>query len=245
MGGDFYQIFPLASGETLIVLGDVSGKGLKAAMTVSMIVGAIGSLIAICESPTAILTGLNRQLCERCWGFTTCLALRISTDGLLTIANAGHLLSYHNGFELHLEPALPLGMATDVTYPEFTMQFLPGDRLTLLTDGVPEAMCVRELFGFARTQALSTQPAKTIADTARTFGQIDAITVLSSLAVFSSQGCGCFFGVSDSTPYTVGRGHTGLTTWCLIATYQPFLKSLHFALCCFASSPAYGAFGQE
>jgi len=179
VGGDFYQIFPSIAGETLIVLGDVSGKGLRAAMTVSMIVGAIRTLVEISDSPAAILAGLNRQLCGRNWGFTTSQALRISTGGFLTVANAGHLPPYRNGLELDLPPALPLGIALDASYPEVTWQLLPGDRLTLVTDGVPEAMCVRELFGFARTQELSTQSAKSIADAARRFGQTDDITVLS------------------------------------------------------------------
>jgi len=179
VGGDFYQIFPLPSAETLIILGDVSGKGLRAAMTVSMIVGAIRAMIETLDSPASILAGLNRQLCERDWGFTTCLALRISADGLLVVANAGHLLPYRNGVELNLDPALPLGIAPGATYPELTVQLLPRDRLTLLTDGVPEATCLRELFGFARTQELSAQSAITIADAARKFGQTDDITVLS------------------------------------------------------------------
>jgi len=179
VGGDFYQIFRSPSGETLIILGDVSGKGLRAAMTVSMIVGAVRALSETLDSPASILAGLNRQLCEREWGFTTCLALRISADGLLVVANAGHLLPYRNGVELNLDPALPLGIAPGATYTEFTVQLLPGDRLTLLTDGVPEATRFRELFGFARTQELSTQSAKSIADAARRYGQTDDITVLS------------------------------------------------------------------
>lgn len=193
VGGDFYQILPSLSGETLIVLGDVSGKGLRAAMTVSMIVGAIRTLVEIGDSPAAILAGLNRQLCGRNWGFTTCQALRISTAGLLTVANAGHLLPYRNGLELDLPPALPLGIASDAAYPEVAWQLFPGDRLTLVTDGVPEAMCVRELFGFVRTQQLSTQPAKSIADAARRFGQTDDITVLS----FDFEG-------ADATPLRSG-----------------------------------------
>lgn len=64
-------------------------------------------------------------------------------------------------------------------FTEQTVQLQPGDRLTLLTDGVPEATRQRELFGFERTAALSTQAAHTIADTVIRFGQTDDITVLS------------------------------------------------------------------
>ena len=59
------------------------------------------------------------------------------------------------------------------------LQLVPGDLLTLITDGVPEATQHRELFGFERTAALSTQPAHVIANTAIGFGQADDITVLS------------------------------------------------------------------
>ena len=67
----------------------------------------------------------------------------------------------------------------DAEFPEQTLQLVAGDLLTLVTDGVPEATQHRELFGFERTAALSTQPAHVIANTAIGFGQTDDITVLS------------------------------------------------------------------
>ena len=90
VGGDFFQIVPLDDeykGSTLIVLGDVSGKGLKAAMTVSMIVGAIRTLAEMSPSPANLLAGLNRRLNGRLQGgFATCIALRLEPDGLCTLA---------------------------------------------------------------------------------------------------------------------------------------------------------------
>jgi len=68
VGGDFFQIIPLDRGSTLIVLGDVSGKGLKAAMAVSMIVGAVRTLAETTNSPAEILAGLNRRLVGRLQG---------------------------------------------------------------------------------------------------------------------------------------------------------------------------------
>jgi sigma-B regulation protein RsbU (phosphoserine phosphatase) len=185
VGGDFYQIFPLpasapnATTSTLVVLGDVAGKGLPAAMTVSLLVGALRSLVEYSQSPAEVLAGLNRRLLGRGTGFTTCLALRLSSSGALTLANAGHLAPYRNGIELSTEAALPLGVTAEADFAEQTIQLEPGDLLTLLTDGVPEATHQRELFGFERTAALSTQPAHTIAETAQRFGQTDDITVLS------------------------------------------------------------------
>jgi phosphoserine phosphatase RsbU/P len=185
VGGDFYQIFTLpgsdSNGEanTLIVLGDVAGKGLAAAMTVSMLVGALHSLVETTGSPAGILAGLNRRLLSRGSGFTTCLALRLSPSGELTLANAGHLPPYRNGQELTSPPALPLGLDQHAEFAEQTVQLAHGDRLTLLTDGIPEATRHRELFGFERTARLSSLPAAEIADAARRFGQEDDITVIS------------------------------------------------------------------
>lgn len=181
VGGDFFQIFrlPAAASDTLIIIGDVAGKGLPAAMTVSLLVGALRSLVEYTQSPGEILAGLNRRLLGRGTGFTTCVVLRLSSSGTLTIANAGHLAPYRNGIEIATEAALPLGITADAEFAERTLQLAPGDLLTLITDGVPEATRHRELFGFERTAALSTQQAQVIADTAMGFGQADDITVLS------------------------------------------------------------------
>jgi phosphoserine phosphatase RsbU/P len=185
VGGDFYQILSLPisatnpQSDTVIVIGDVAGKGLPAAMTVSMLVGALRSIVETIRSPAAILAGLNRRLVGRGSGFTTCLAIRLSSSGNLTLANAGHLAPYHNGRELLTSPALPLGLDPSAVFAEETYQLARGDRLTLLTDGVPEATSRKELFGFERTAKISASPAGTIAEAALHFGQADDITVLS------------------------------------------------------------------
>ncbi|MFP5250333.1 MAG: SpoIIE family protein phosphatase, partial [Acidobacteriota bacterium] len=76
VGGDFFQILPGIDGSVLIVIGDVSGKGLRAAMLVSMIVGSIRTLAAFTSEPEVILCGLNERLCGRIsHQFATCLAL--------------------------------------------------------------------------------------------------------------------------------------------------------------------------
>jgi phosphoserine phosphatase RsbU/P len=179
VGGDFFQVMPIASGKTLIVLGDVSGKGLPAAMTVSLIVGIIRTLVEFTTSPGAILAGLNTRLVGRGTGFTTCLAIEIASDGTLIFANAGQLAPYRNGIEIPSEAALPLGIIPDLVFPESTFQLAHGDRLTLMTDGIPEAASNTELFGFSRTEQLSQQSAEHIAAAAQQFGQTDDITVLS------------------------------------------------------------------
>lgn len=181
VGGDFFQILAAKNGGVLAVIGDVSGKGMPAAMTVSLLVGTVRTLAHYTQSPGEMLAAMNQRMHGRSQGgFTTCLVLRADADGTLTIANAGHIAPYLAGRELALESGLPLGLAAETTYAESVFQLPQGEQLTLLTDGVVEA---REktgaLFGFERTASLSTQPAEAIAAAAEAFGQDDDITVLS------------------------------------------------------------------
>ena len=180
VGGDFFQILPLDQGGVLVAIGDVSGKGMPAAMMVSLLVGKLQALAEFTSSPADLLKGLNRHLQARSrGGFTTCLILRADPDGTLTIANAGHIAPYLSGNELPVENGLPLGLSADSTYVETTFHLMSGEKITLVTDGVVEARDkTGALFGFERTQAMSTQPAQAIAEAAQNFGQDDDITVL-------------------------------------------------------------------
>jgi len=189
VGGDFFQVLPInalsikddeSAGGVLVIIGDVSGKGMPAAMTVSLLVGTVRTLAHYTQSPGEILAAMNQRMLARSnGGFTTCLVLRADADGVLTIANAGHIAPYLEGKELPLENGLPLGISADVTYAESTFQLLREQQLTLLTDGVVEARDKGgTLFGFERSVSLSTQPAEEIARAAQAFGQEDDITVL-------------------------------------------------------------------
>ena len=181
VGGDFFQIVPIADGRVLIAIGDVSGKGMPAAMTVSLLVGTFRTLAHYTSNPGEILSAMNQRMLARSHGgFTTCLVLRADADGKLTAANAGHIPPCVNGHELVLENGLPIGIAAGITYPETTFTLPHSARLTLITDGVLEATnpFTKELFGFDRTAAISTQSAEEIALAARQFGQEDDITVL-------------------------------------------------------------------
>ena len=114
LGGDFFQVVALPDTSTLIVVGDVSGKGLKAAMTVSLIVGTLRTLADYTQQPAEILQGLNRRLFGRVQdGFATCVVLRLEANGEATIANAGHLAPFRDGEELPLRGSLPLGLSAD------------------------------------------------------------------------------------------------------------------------------------
>jgi phosphoserine phosphatase RsbU/P len=184
VGGDFLHLRPCAAGGVLAVLGDVSGKGLPAAMSVAAIVGALRALPEL--APAETLRALNRSLRgELAGGFVTCCSLRLARDGTLTLANAGHLPPYLEGREIDCAPALPLGLTPETDYPEVRLRLAPGDALTLVSDGVVEARNkTGELFGFERTAAISTESAESIARAAQAHGQEDDITVL-TLALVS------------------------------------------------------------
>ncbi|MFP5237306.1 MAG: SpoIIE family protein phosphatase [Acidobacteriota bacterium] len=182
VGGDFFQVIPLASGRTLLAIGDVSGKGLRAAMIVSMIVGALRSISGFTEEPAEILAELNRRLCGRMGGgFATCIAARLEEPGTLTLANAGHLPPYVNGIEAELGGSLPLGLVESATYEQSTLAMAPGDAAVLLTDGICEAQDERQvLFGFARIESMLREGASPgdVATAAQKHGQNDDLTVL-------------------------------------------------------------------
>lgn len=181
VGGDFFQILPLPGEGLLLVIGDVAGKGLPAAMLVSVLVGAVRTAAEYTLDPEELLDKLNERLVERSrGGFSTALIARIDCDGTLTIANAGHLSPYLNGREMELPGALPLGIQTGIHYEVSRFELAPDDRLTFYSDGVVEAQNKNnELFGFERSSELSTRPAAEVAAAAQRFGQQDDITVLS------------------------------------------------------------------
>jgi serine phosphatase RsbU (regulator of sigma subunit) len=177
VGGDFFRVTPQGDGAVLVIVGDVSGKGLKAAMTVSAIMGALrGCGFA---SPAQVLEYLNSVLFGQIGGFVTCCVARIAADGAMTLANAGNPAPYCNGKEMAVEAGLPLGVVSEAGYAETRCQLAAGARLTFVSDGVLEATnSSGELFGFDRTAALSTKTASEIAKAAEQFGQEDDITVL-------------------------------------------------------------------
>jgi hypothetical protein len=176
VGGDFFHVQPTSDGGLLVVIGDVAGHGLKAAMNVSMLMGAMRRISE--RSPAKILESLNRVLTGS-ESFTTCQAAFFSANGEVVMANAGHLPPYLNSQEVNIPGGLPLGVLMDNTYEEIRLYLHPGDRLLLMSDGVVEARHANgELFGFDRVRNLSNQTAFYIADSAKIFGQEDDITVL-------------------------------------------------------------------
>ena len=177
VGGDFAFIFPLEDGSHLIAAGDVSGKGLKAAMTVSLIAGALRNRRS--NEPAELLSELNQVLADGPdRGFVTALIVRCEGGGL-QLASAGHPSPYLEDREIEMEAGLPLGVSKEACYSSQTASLGDGEQLTIVSDGVVEAEnAKRELFGFDRTREISGKSAQEIADAAKAWGQNDDITVV-------------------------------------------------------------------
>jgi hypothetical protein len=180
VGGDFFQILPAPEGSLLLVIGDVAGKGLPAAMLVSVLVGAIRGVTEYTSEPAELLANLNQRLVGRVAGnFSTALAAHIFPDGSVVMSNAGHLPPYLDGQEVAISGALPLGAKAGTRYETIRFQLPRGSRLTFYSDGIVEAQNPKgELFGFERSRQISMEPVAAIVEAAKQFGQMDDMTVI-------------------------------------------------------------------
>ena len=157
VGGDFYDFIPLPDGRVMFVVGDVTDKGMPAALvmasTHALLRGAAPRLIA----PGAVLAHVNDLLCADIPAhmFVTCLALVLDPlSGKVEFANAGHDVPYvrtADGVAELRARGMPLGLMPGMEYEEKTFQFQPGDCVLLHSDGLAEAHAPdREMFGFPR-----------------------------------------------------------------------------------------------
>lgn len=178
VGGDFYYIAEVESGAVLVVIGDVTGKGLRAAMVVSLLIGILRETRE--TSPAAILRRMNTGLLRKAdAGFVTACCAVFHAGGAAAMATAGHPNPILDGAEIALPPALPLGCDPDADYSDVQTALPPASAVTFLSDGVIEAASASgELFGFERTLQVGRKPPKQIAAAARAWGQNDDITVV-------------------------------------------------------------------
>ena len=162
VGGDFYDFFLVDDDHLCMVMADVSGKGVPAALFMMASRIILASNAKQGKSPAQILTDTNATICQnnREEMFVTVWLgiLEIST-GRLIAANAGHeypvLMEPGGQFELIKDKhGFVIGGMDGVRYKEYELQLQPGSRLFLYTDGVPEATnAENELFGTDRMLA--------------------------------------------------------------------------------------------
>ena len=156
VGGDYFDVFPLSDGRIAIMISDVAGKGLGAALLTTMLQGALSGMTLGVE-PVKVFDHLNRFLCERAavGRFATMFFGVLDPDGTLEFVRASHpsplLLRRGEVSELCTGGSFPIGLVEQASYKAARIQLEPGDTLLLYTDGVTEAEDRdRNLFGVAR-----------------------------------------------------------------------------------------------
>lgn len=161
VGGDFYDFLPFADGRLGIVIGDVAGKGVPAALVMTAARTMLRTAAQEQISPAQVLARVNDLLFSDIppGMFTTCFyALLDPASGQMRFANAGHEPPFRKAAGEVVElwaTGMPLGMMPDMRYEEYETVVAPGESLLFYSDGLVEAHNQgREMFGFARLQSL-------------------------------------------------------------------------------------------
>jgi serine phosphatase RsbU (regulator of sigma subunit) len=161
VGGDFYDFIPLPDGRIMFVVGDVTDKGVPAALVMASTHSLLRDAAPRLISPGLVLGHVNDMLCVDIPAhmFVTCLALVLDpASGEVEFANAGHDVPYvrtQAGVQELRARGMPLGLMPGMPYEEMRFQFEPGDCALLHSDGLAEAHAPdREMFGFPRVAEL-------------------------------------------------------------------------------------------
>jgi serine phosphatase RsbU (regulator of sigma subunit) len=184
VGGDFYDVAPMADGRWLLFVGDVAGKGVEAAAITGLVREVIRVLITDGKPLRHVLDALNRTLVSRTGGQFCTLVLatlerRLDGELAVQVTLAGHDRAIHIGPN---RPATPvgypgtlLGLFTSIESSPCEVRLHPDEALVLYTDGVTERRNGQELFGPERLlktlQPLSGYPASVVA------AQLKAVTM--------------------------------------------------------------------
>lgn len=161
VGGDFYDFFLVDDDHLAIVIADVSGKGVPAALFMVIAKTLIKNHAQLGECPADVFTSVNNQLCEgnEAGLFVTAwMGILSLTDGRFTYVNAGHnppLLMKKGGIFQYMKsrPGFVLAGMEDIRYRQSEIFLEPGDRIYIYTDGVTEATDIRDnLYGEERLE---------------------------------------------------------------------------------------------
>lgn len=159
VGGDFYDLFFAGPSKFALVIADVSGKGIPAALFMMRSKTALKSLAESGRSAAEILECANNELCkgnDANMFVTAWIGIVDLETGIVTCANAGHeyptIMRANGSFELYKDKhGLALAAMEDMRYREYELKLEPGDKLFVYTDGVPEATDINdEQFGTDR-----------------------------------------------------------------------------------------------
>ena len=144
VGGDYFDVCPLADGRVAVLVADVAGKGLGAALLTTMLQGALSGMTLGVE-PVKVFHHLNQFLCDRSavGRYATMFFGLLSPDGSLEYVRAGHpsplLLRRGEVSKLYTSGSFPIGLVDVASFESASIQLESGDTLVLYTDGVTEA----------------------------------------------------------------------------------------------------------
>ncbi|MCE9604028.1 MAG: SpoIIE family protein phosphatase [Planctomycetia bacterium] len=162
IGGDYFDYVPLQGGRIAVVIGDVAGKGMPAALLMAKLSADVRYSLASSTSPADAVNRLNAGFARSDWQDRFVTFVSVTLDPVrheVTVVNAGHMSPYlrHADGRVEMigenEKGLPLGVVPDAEFEAATVPLLPGDVLTLYTDGINEAMNSDNLlYGFERLE---------------------------------------------------------------------------------------------
>jgi sigma-B regulation protein RsbU (phosphoserine phosphatase) len=162
VGGDFYDYIPLRDGRVAVVLADVSGKGVSAALVMARLSAEVRYWLASEPSAATAVSKINESFCQAGWEdrfVTFVLALLDPREHRVTIVNAGHMPPFVRHQDKTVETVapdiagLPLGVADGISYDAAEVTLKAGETLTLFTDGISEALNpANELYTLERLQ---------------------------------------------------------------------------------------------
>ena len=146
VGGDYYDVFPIGDSAVALIIADVSGKGMPAALLMSNLQATTKAYASIYPSPRELCARVNRAICESISAgkfITFFYAILDAREHLLTYTNAGHnppLIVSRDGNCRKLEAGgMVLGVFPGAEYEQACIELREGDRLVIFTDGVIEA----------------------------------------------------------------------------------------------------------
>jgi serine phosphatase RsbU (regulator of sigma subunit) len=178
VAGDFYDFVPLGKDRLLLVLADVSEKGIEAGRIMATVKAIIPILAAEQSNPAPLLGRLNERLAgqlPRREFVAIALAIYDAERGSMTIANAGLpdplLLSSMQSIAVS-GPRYPIGIRKNLNYESVTVPITPADRLIFFTDGLPEAIVNGEPLGY---EPLATEVRASGGDLDALFASLDKL----------------------------------------------------------------------
>jgi sigma-B regulation protein RsbU (phosphoserine phosphatase) len=162
VGGDFFNYFALPDGRLALLVGDVSGKGVSAALLMANVQATLRARLPLETELARLADGLDREIdanTPRGVYLTLFLGILDVQRGLLTYVNAGHnpqfVIKTHEGIRALSSTGLPIALLPGKGYTESSIEIAPGDLLFFYTDGLVETENERgDMFGAEQLQAL-------------------------------------------------------------------------------------------